>query len=190
MKLNKATLIAPGCWNKRLFTPSWLIMVAPSIVKKETIMGMVNPQEHEYGFKIDDLRIFPKDNQLEILNTSNTKNSYENLIVLFNSIQQTLPHTPIKNVLLLLNYEISDTNKNLFISSILKNIKNFDKLKVFKVGVKRNFNNNPVLINIDFMKNYNIIFLYTINISKLPLSPNIFNEFVEFSKNTLTNEIF
>lgn len=97
-ELKGFNIVAPGSWNKKIFSPQWIVRDVMDGGPEDKIEGVFNSDEMELSYKIRDMVIAPKDNSLEITSLVNTHEAISSVFSTFMKIISLLPYTPVKGV--------------------------------------------------------------------------------------------
>jgi hypothetical protein len=146
--LESISIKVPGKWNTKLFHPDWIIKNL--FEDKTQIYVLFNFEEREIGFKLDDISIFPKEENLEIQIEKNEDNSFKRDSMIYGTeiilkVLKLLPHTPIRSLdfdysfILENNNKFSNfitTNNNALVSGFSMNKYKIDKKEIdYKLSI-------------------------------------------------------
>lgn len=178
-KPRRITIICLGNWNKKIFNPGWIDLHL--FDKKNTpneIEGLISPQDLEFGFKFNNISLFPKDTALEIElnNFDNQTKQYACDILI--RILESLPHTPIRAIGFNIRFEFSKSDKNELVEALRNNSCSLPNFMLTQSKFSKDYDDFQLNIIADNLKDK-----YLVNFNFH------FTDFKSFSKDTISDQI-
>lgn len=91
-------IVALGSWNRKIFTPQWIMTNVMNLGPDEKLEGAFNSEEIELNYKVKDIIISPKESSLEISALADNIETRKLVLSTLSQILKLLPYTPLKGV--------------------------------------------------------------------------------------------
>jgi hypothetical protein len=145
MKLNQVSIIIKGSWNPKIFTPSWIIENLILGEAEGEVEVLVMFEQLEFGFRHNDIGIFPKTDSIEIQSLALEGNSLSSEVgtlmeTIMVRIFKLLPHTPVKAFGINFKFEAEKHESLKFIDFIQTIPKQFNDFKTSQHTVTKVYN--------------------------------------------------
>lgn len=163
MKIKTSNIVILGFWNKKIFTPDWVLKNIYEISDDTEVKIAFNLEEQKCLYEYDDVRFVPDDNRIQIVPLVISEENLDKVNTFLIRLLKLLPHSPIKGIGFNFHYHIIDDISQLIEKTQeFANLKfNLDSLDLIKFKIKnKNYVTNLFLDNLSGNKEIKFNFHY------------------------------